>query len=90
VNITIPDELITAARAAGFNVSRIASLAVADELDRRAKLAEIDAHLAELEADLGPIPAAELAAAVEWAERLEAVATAQRNPPRRRRPAQSA
>jgi post-segregation antitoxin (ccd killing protein) len=90
VNITIPDELIAAARAAGFNVSRIAASAVAEELDRRAKLADIDAYLAELEAELGPISADELAAAVAWADRLDEAATAQPGRPRRRRPAQSA
>jgi hypothetical protein len=38
-------------------------------LDRRAKLAELDTYLAELEAELGPITAAEQAAAREWADR---------------------
>jgi len=69
VNITVPDELLDRAREAGLNVSRLAAAALAEELDRRAKLAELDTYLAELEAELGPITAAEQAAAREWADR---------------------
>ena len=70
VNITVPDELLTRARAAGLNVSRLAASAVAEELDRLAKIAELDAYLAELDAELGPLGDQELAAAREWADRL--------------------
>jgi post-segregation antitoxin (ccd killing protein) len=70
VNITIPDELLEHARAAGLNVSRLAAVALAEELDRRAKIAALDAYLAELEAELGPTPQAELEAAATWADRL--------------------
>lgn len=70
VNITIPDELITQARAAGLNVSRLAASAVTEELDRRAKVAELDAYLAELDAQLGPIDDQELVAAREWVDQL--------------------
>ena len=38
VNITLPDDLLSQARAAGLNVSRLAAAALAEELDRRAKL----------------------------------------------------
>ena len=72
VNITVPDELLTQARAAGLNVSRLAAAAVAEELDRRAKIAELDAYLAELDAQLGPLGDQELAAAREWADQLTA------------------
>lgn len=68
VNITIPDELLDQARAAGLNVSRLAAAALAEELDRRAKIAELDAYLAELDAELGPVPQHELRAAREWAD----------------------
>jgi post-segregation antitoxin (ccd killing protein) len=72
VNITVPDELLSRARAVGLNVSRLASSAVAEELDRLSKIAELDAYLAELDAELGPLGDQEVAAAREWVERLNA------------------
>jgi predicted transcriptional regulator len=69
VNITVPDELIEQARAAGLNVSRVAAAALAEELDRQAKIAALDEYLRELDAALGPIPADELQDAHEWADR---------------------
>ena len=68
VNITIPDDLLSQARAAGLNVSRLAAAALAEELDRRAKVHELDAYLAELDNELGPVPQHELRAAQEWAD----------------------
>jgi len=68
VNITVPDELLDQARAAGLNVSRLAATALAEEIDRRAKIAQLDAYLAALEAELGPVPEQELDAAREWAD----------------------
>jgi hypothetical protein len=70
VNITVADELLHQARAAGLNVSRLAAAALAEELDRRAKVAELDAYLADLDAELGPVPQHELMAAREWADRV--------------------
>ncbi len=70
VNITIPDELLARARGAGVNVSRLAAVAIAEELDRRAKVAELDAYLAELEAELGPVPQQEKQAARQWADQV--------------------
>ena len=70
VNITIPDELLEHARAAGLNVSRLAAAALAEELARRAKIAALDAYLAELDAELGPIPQAERDAAAAWADQV--------------------
>jgi hypothetical protein len=70
VNITVPDELLGQARAAGLNVSRLAAAALAEELDRRAKIAELDVYLAEMDAEFGPVPAEELAAAAQWADRI--------------------
>jgi hypothetical protein len=52
--------------------SRLASSAVAEELDRLAKIAELDAYLAELDAELGPLGDQELTAAREWADQLTA------------------
>ncbi len=68
VNITVPDHLLERARAAGLNVSRLAASALDEELDRRTKVAELDAYLGELDAELGPVPPDEQAAAEEWAD----------------------
>lgn len=70
VNITIPDDLHGAARAAGLNVSRLAQWAIAAELERRAKVEALDRYLAELDDELGPPGADELAAAEAWADRV--------------------
>jgi hypothetical protein len=72
VNITIPDELLEHARTAGLNVSRLAAAALAEELDRRAKVAALDAYLAEMDAEFGPVPDAELREAAAWADGLVA------------------
>ena len=58
VNITVPHDLLIRARAAGLNVSRVASAALADELDRLAKIAALDAYLSELDTELGPVSGA--------------------------------
>jgi post-segregation antitoxin (ccd killing protein) len=70
VNISIPDELLRRAREAGLNISKLARDSIADELDRRAKIAAVDEYLAELEAELGPIGAQEQAAADAWADEV--------------------
>jgi predicted component of type VI protein secretion system len=70
VNITVPDELVDRARAADLNISRLATAAVADELDRLTKIYELDRYLADLEAVLGPIPDAEHRAAEERYRRM--------------------
>ena len=68
VNITLPDDLLNQARAARLNVSRLAAAALAEELDRRAKISELDAYLADMDKELGPVPQHELRAAREWAD----------------------
>lgn len=80
VNISMPDELYSHARAAGLNVSQLAQRAVAEELARQAKVAALDEYLADLAAELGPIPEADRAEADAWAERAL-------GPAKRRRPA---
>lgn len=72
VNITIPDELLEHARTAGLNVSRLAAAALMEELDRRAKIAALDAYLAEMDAEFGPVPDAERQEAAAWADGLVA------------------
>jgi post-segregation antitoxin (ccd killing protein) len=69
VNITVPDDLYDRAKRAGLNVSRVAQHAIASELARLAKIAELDAYLAELDAELGPITETERADAAAWADK---------------------
>jgi hypothetical protein len=69
VNITIPDELLGRARAAGLNVSRVTAEALTEDLDRRARIAALDDYLCELDAALGPVADAEQVAARDWADR---------------------
>jgi hypothetical protein len=70
VNISMPDELIGQARAAGVNVSQLAQGAVSAELVRLAKRDELDRYLQELEHELGPTSKAERAAAAAWADQV--------------------
>jgi post-segregation antitoxin (ccd killing protein) len=70
VNITMPDELYRQAKQAGLNVSQLAQRAVAEELGRIAKIAELDAYLAHLDAELGPTTDAERTEARVWADRV--------------------
>ena len=69
-NITVPDDLLDRARAAGLNVSRVAASALLEELDRRDKVAALDSYLQELDVALGRIPRDEREAARHWADRM--------------------
>lgn len=53
-----------------MNISQLAARAISDELNRRSKLAEFDAYLAELEAEFGPPDPAEMAEVEAWADRV--------------------
>ncbi len=66
VNITMADELHQPAKRAGLDVSQLAQRAVAEELRRMAKIAELDADLAEL----GPTSERERADARKWADKV--------------------
>lgn len=70
VNITVPDDLLARARAAGLNVSQAAAAALSEELDRRSKIAALDSYLHQLDAELGPISREERDAAQQWADRV--------------------
>ena len=70
VNISLPDEILARARAADLNVSALTARAIAEELDRRSKIAELDAYLADLDVELGPVSATEQTAAADWADRV--------------------
>lgn len=63
MGITMPDDLYRRAKEARVNVAQLGQLAVAAELQRLAKVAELDAYLADLEAELGPTGEDERAAA---------------------------
>lgn len=69
VNITMPDELHAEARRAGLNVSQLAQQAIAQELGRLARIAELDAYLADLELELGPTSETERDEARAWADK---------------------
>lgn len=49
--------------------SPVAPLSVAQELDRKAMVEALDAYLAELAVELGPLSAEEAADAEQWAEK---------------------
>ena len=70
VNISIPDQMLVHAKGAGLNISQLAARAISDELNRRSKLAQFDAYLSELDAELGPIDPQKQAEAEEWADRV--------------------
>ena len=80
VNITLPDNLVRQARAAGLNVSRVAAAALGEELDRQAKIAALNTYLEELDEELGPVPEDESRAAREWADRAFAPVAEPRAP----------
>lgn len=87
VNITVPDEIAAQARAAGLNVSGVATAALVEELDRRHKIEALDAYLAQLERELGPISSDEQASAAAWADQVVTPQPAARTSSRRRRSA---
>jgi post-segregation antitoxin (ccd killing protein) len=68
VSITVPDDLYDQAKRAGLNVSQLAQRAITSEIARLAKIAELDAYLGELDAELGPISEDERAKAAAWAD----------------------
>ncbi len=70
VSIMMPDELYRQAKSAGLNISQLAQGAVTAELTRLAKVAELDAYLAQLDAELGPTTESERSEASAWAEGL--------------------
>lgn len=66
VNVSVPDEVHDAAREAGLNVSQITTAALQAELDRRDKAARLRAELSALDAELGTVGQADMAAARAW------------------------
>lgn len=70
VNITLPDDLVNRAKEAKLNISASAAKGLTAELERLDKIRELEKYLAELEAELGPPSAEELAEGEAWAERV--------------------
>lgn len=89
-NISLPDDLDEQARSARLNVSALAQRAVADELDRRQRMAALDAWLDELDVAHGAPSAKAKAKAKAWLDSATAVqprrkaAKASTAPPRAR------
>jgi len=65
-NISLPDDLDDRARRARLNVSALAQRAVAQELDRQARMAQLDTWLDELDAAHGAPSSKAMAKANEW------------------------
>ncbi len=65
-NISLPNDLDDQARRAHLNVSALAQRAVAGELDRQRRMAQLDAWLDELDAAAGPPSTAAMAHARDW------------------------
>lgn len=78
-NISLPDDLDEQARVARLNVSALAQRAVADELDRRARMAALDAWLDELDAAHGAPSAKAKAKAQAWLDSATAVKPRQKS-----------
>ena len=55
-SITVPDDVAARAKAVGLNMSRLVNAALVEELDQRSKVDALNAYLAQLDAELGPIP----------------------------------
>jgi post-segregation antitoxin (ccd killing protein) len=72
-NISLPDDLDEQARSARLNVSALAQRAVADELDRRQRMAALDAWLDDLDAAHGAPSAKAQAKAKAWLDSSTAV-----------------
>ena len=66
----MPDELHSRAKRAGLNISQVAQQAITAELARLAKVAELDAYLAELDAEMGPISDRDRTEAQAWADKV--------------------
>jgi hypothetical protein len=56
VTVSIPDELLYRAQLAGLNLSRLAAIAILDELGRQAQLEALDAYVDQIDAGLGRTP----------------------------------
>ncbi len=83
-NISLPDDLDDQARRARLNVSALAQRAVADELDRRQRMAALDSWLDELDATHGAPSARARAKAQAWFDSATVVQPRQKAAPKAR------
>lgn len=81
-NISLPDDLDEQARMARLNVSALAQRAVADELDRRRRMAALDAWLDELDAAHDAPTAKAKERAEAWLDSATAVQSRRKSPER--------
>lgn len=65
-NVSLPEDLDEAARAAGLNVSGLTRQAIVDALDRENRMSRLDAWLDELDAEHGPPSAEAVIEAEAW------------------------
>lgn len=77
-NISLPNDLDEQARSARLNVSALAQRAVAYELDRRQRMAALDAWLDDLDSTHGAPSAKAEAKAKAWLDLATAVQTPRR------------
>ena len=70
VNIWLPEDLHREAKELRLPLSELAQRAIAAELDRYRKAAALDAYLAELDDELGPATADQVAEAKAWVDNL--------------------
>jgi len=70
VNIWLPEDLHREAKELRLPLSELAQRAIAAELDRYRKAAALDAYLAELDDELGPATADQVAEAKAWVDKL--------------------
>jgi post-segregation antitoxin (ccd killing protein) len=89
-NISLPDDLDEQARRARLNVSALAQRAVAAELDRRERMARLDAWLDELDAEHGEPSAKAMADARKWVASGRQVQRRQTSATRKRHAARAA
>ena len=66
VNITLPDDLVVEARAAGLTLSTYAAQGIRERLRTLAQQAELERYLAQLDAEHGPVSPEGRAAAERW------------------------
>ena len=72
IQLYLPDPLYKAVKDLDLPASELLQNAVTAELTRRAKLAELDTYITELEAEVGPPSEADLKRAAKFEKQLNA------------------
>lgn len=77
ITVTVDEDLVRTVQALGAeSLSSVVNAALANEVDHRARAAALARTLDEWDAELGPVPAAAVAAAAAAFDDLDAVAGA--------------